>query len=160
MGTTYYISPELMFKSLMGYHREGRVYNGEEEYKSRRVSIKLFGEYRFDFMQGDYMLTAGVGGEKETLDSWLEVPYEGKKEMSTLYLQEWKEKRRQWIRGWKFLMKGKKGMLTLYLQVWKAATILFLIRCLFKWMTFRVISTGKFSHGGRHFLSHSENQTS
>ena len=66
MGTTYYMSPALLFKFLMGYNRETRLYRNPDNslrgHTNRRISIKLLGEYQFNFKdEGDYYtLTVGA----------------------------------------------------------------------------------------------------
>ena len=78
LGTTYYLSPDLMFKSLSGYDIDKQVYNEETEYTSRRISLRLFGEYHFDFLEaeGDYILTAGGEGKRERVNSDLDALYD------------------------------------------------------------------------------------
>ena len=76
LGTTYYVSPDLLFSSVVGYNREEQsfanqvaVYGNPTVYGSRRVSIKLLGEYHFDFSDSAYVLAAGMDTQRETVDS-------------------------------------------------------------------------------------------
>ncbi len=71
LGTTYYLSPDTLFKTLLGYNEEQQFYNDDStEYTSRRLSIKLFGEYHFQFYNtGDYVLTTGVERKRERINS-------------------------------------------------------------------------------------------
>ena len=70
LGTTYYLSPDLLFKSLLGYNKETQTYTSDSSTStSRSLSIKLVGEYHFQFKNGNYKMTAGVEGVKERVDS-------------------------------------------------------------------------------------------
>ncbi len=71
LGTTYYVSPELLFKALAGYNKEEQFLTGHDtEYTSRRISIKLLGEYHFNFNEdGTYVLTAGLERQRERVSS-------------------------------------------------------------------------------------------
>ena len=79
LGTTYYMSPQLLFKALAGYNREQQDYSGDGEYTSRRVSLKLFGEYHFEFAEGSYVLTAGGERRRERINSDPDDVYDYKK---------------------------------------------------------------------------------
>lgn len=78
LGTTYYVSPELLFKALAGYNKEEQFFYGRDtEYTSRRISIKLLGEYYFNFNEDNtYVLTVGLERQREKVDS-PDKPYEG-----------------------------------------------------------------------------------
>ena len=71
LGTTYYVSHELLFKTLIGYNKDEQFFAGHStEYTSRRISIKLLGEYYFDFNEDDtYVLTVGLERQRETVGS-------------------------------------------------------------------------------------------
>ena len=68
LGTTYYMSDDLLFKSLLGYNKETQTYTRDAS-TSRSFSVKLVGEYHFELANGNYKLTAGVEGMKERVDS-------------------------------------------------------------------------------------------
>ena len=80
LGTTYYMSPDLLFKALLGYNKEEQhhTYNFTK-YKSRRISLKLLGEYHFNFSEGNYTLTTGVERQIERIGSNPDNIYDQKK---------------------------------------------------------------------------------
>ena len=68
-GTTYYVSPKMIFKALLGYNREKQEYS-KDTYTSKRLSLKLLGEYRFDFSKNrSYKLTAGMEAHRDNVQS-------------------------------------------------------------------------------------------
>ena len=68
LGSTYHIDPDLLIKSLAGYNKEQQHYGAKEiKYTSRRISLKLWGEYRFDFADGNYILKTGVEKHREKI---------------------------------------------------------------------------------------------
>lgn len=70
LGVTYYMSPDLLFKALAGYNKESQFYTAPDlKHTSRRISIKLLGEYHFEFANGNYIVTAGVEKKKEKVVS-------------------------------------------------------------------------------------------
>ena len=71
LGTTYYVSPELLFKALVGYNKEEQFLTGHDtEYTSRRILVRLRGEYTIDFSEDDtYVLAAGIERQRERVDS-------------------------------------------------------------------------------------------
>ena len=74
------MSPQLLFKALMGYNNEQNFYGGSKtEYTSRRISIKLLGEYHFNFNEEQYTLTAGVERQKDKINSEPYDSYDYKK---------------------------------------------------------------------------------
>ena len=78
LGTTYYMSPKLLFSALMGYNNEENFYAASNtEYTSRSVFIKLSGKYHFGFEENAYTLTAGVEGQRDQIDS---EPYDSYEE--------------------------------------------------------------------------------
>ncbi len=81
LGTTYYISPDLLFKNLLGYNEEQQFYNDDlTKYTSGRLSIKLFGEYHFQLERvGNYILTTGLEKKRERIDSDPDNVYDHKK---------------------------------------------------------------------------------
>ncbi len=80
LGATYYMSPDLLFKALMGYNKEEQRYTDDStNYKSQRISLKLLGEYHFDFAKGAYTLTAGAERMIEGIDSDPDNVYSHKK---------------------------------------------------------------------------------
>ena len=80
LGTTYYMSPDLLFKALLGYNREEQNYTDNlTNYKSRRISLKLFGEYHFEFAEGNYTLTTGGERQIERIGSNPDNIYDQKK---------------------------------------------------------------------------------
>ena len=80
LGTTYYISPEQLFRMRLGYDKEKHSLTGSStEYISRSLSVQLETVYRFDFWDGKYTLTAGVEGRRERVDSAPRDEYEYKK---------------------------------------------------------------------------------
>ena len=70
LGTSYYVSPDLLFKSLIGHNRETQNYSNpddsEDTYISRRLTLRAVGKYTFDFKDGKYELTVRVGKPKGT----------------------------------------------------------------------------------------------
>ena len=70
LGTTYYMSPDLLFKTVLGYNREEQFYSSDwREYQSQRISVKLLGQYDFEFANGNYSLTSGVEKQRESIGS-------------------------------------------------------------------------------------------
>lgn len=70
IGTTYYMSPELLFSALMGYNSEENFYEASNiKYTSRSVFVKLSGKYHFGFEENAYTLTAGIEGQRDRVDS-------------------------------------------------------------------------------------------
>ena len=68
LGSTYYIDPNLLIKSLVGYNKEQQRYGKREtKYTSRRISLNLWGEYHFEFMDGNYILKTGVEKHREKI---------------------------------------------------------------------------------------------
>ena len=80
LGTTYYMSPDLLFKTLLGYNKEEQRYTDDlTNYKSRRISLKLLGEYHFEFAERNYTLTTGVERQIERIGSNPDNIYDQKK---------------------------------------------------------------------------------
>ncbi len=79
LGVTYYMSPELLFKSLVGYNQETQSWTDDDtKYISRRISIQLIGEYHFEFAGGNYTLTTGLETEQDRIDSQPDETYDQK----------------------------------------------------------------------------------
>lgn len=81
LGTTYYISPDLLFRNLLGYNEEQQFYTDDfTKYTSGRLSIKLFGEYHFQLEKvGKYILTTGLEQKIERINSDPDNVYDSKK---------------------------------------------------------------------------------
>ena len=79
-GTTYYMSPRLLFTTIIGYNNEKNFYGrSQTEYTSRRISIKLLGEYNFSFNEAQYTLTTGIERQKDKINSEPYDSYDYKK---------------------------------------------------------------------------------
>ena len=86
LGTTYYVSPDLLFKILLGHNREAQIYSpSRTEYKSQRLSLKLFGEYHFEFSEADYKLTAGVEREQDRIGSKPQTYHQRKRNTDAVF---------------------------------------------------------------------------
>ena len=70
LGVTYYMSPDLLFKALAGYNEESQTYTTTDlKSTSRRISIKLWFDYHFEFANGNYVVTAGMERKKDKIGS-------------------------------------------------------------------------------------------
>ena len=62
LGSTYYISPSLLFKIITENNREthySNFDNSEDKYISQKIVVKALGEYNFNFKEESYDLTVG-----------------------------------------------------------------------------------------------------
>ncbi|MDE0119686.1 MAG: TonB-dependent receptor plug domain-containing protein [Bdellovibrionales bacterium] len=79
LGTTYYLSPEQLFRVSLGYDKNKQFLTGSStEYLSQSLSVQLETVYRFDFWDGEYTLTSGVASKRERVDSAPRDEYEYK----------------------------------------------------------------------------------
>ena len=73
LGSSYYVSPNLLFDILIGHNRETQNYlsfnNSEDIYTSRRLTLKALGRYTFDFKEGKYELAVGLENQRERISS-------------------------------------------------------------------------------------------
>ena len=86
LGTTYYASPEMLFKALLGYNEEEQLYSRSlTKYKSQRLSLKLWGEYHFDFLSSQYKLSAGIEEQKDEIGSKPQEYDQTKRDTSAIF---------------------------------------------------------------------------
>ena len=70
IGTTYYMSPQLLFKTAAGYNKERQTFNERTKFAGRRISWRGWGEYHFEFLEnGQYTLAIGGEAKREKVRS-------------------------------------------------------------------------------------------
>ena len=70
LGSTYYISPSLLFKIITENNREthySNFDNSEDKYMSQKIVVKALGKYNFNFKEEGYDLTVGRIWQREEI---------------------------------------------------------------------------------------------